>query len=287
MFVKILLMFSISFFGTYTTSKNLALDLAERFFDSGNYEEAITEYKRFIFYNPQSESISYAYYKIGLAYRNEKKWNESINALHLSIQTATSESIKNEREIALAVVLIASGNYSDAEFQLLKVESFSPFLLLRRKAAFFRGIASLYAHKWKDARTAFQKYFKEDSLFESSVLSRSLDSLLLLAQYLKYKSPRLAKILSTILPGSGQIYAGDILNGLNSLVINSLTGYLLVSSLIKGDFTGAILIYVPLFQRYYLGNRFRAEKIAENYNKKLNEKIINNILRTILNEQDN
>lgn len=269
---------------TYTVANDLALNLAERFFDSENYEEAISEYKRFIFYHSQSESVNYAYYKIGLAYRNEKKWNESMDALRQSIQTAANDSIKNEREIALAIVLIASGDYSDAEFQLLKVESFSPFSFVRHKATFFRGIASLYAYKWKAARSAFRTYFKEDSLFQVSGLVLSVDSLLLLAQHLKYKSPRLAKLLSTIFPGSGQIYVGDIRNGLNSLIINSLTGYLLVSSLINGDFTGAILSYVSLFQRYYFGNRFHAEKITENYNDRLNKRYLKKLIENISNE---
>lgn len=266
-------------------TKDLAFHFGESYFASEDYEAAITEYKRFIFFNPQSESVNYAYYKIGIAYRNQGKWQESIEALKYSIQNAPNDSIKNEREIALAVVLMASGNYSDAEFQLLKIETFSKFLSLRYKATFFRGIACVYSHKWEEAKIAFQTFFKEYSLFKHSLNIRNIDSLLLSTQNLKYKSPQLAKILSTILPGSGQFYVGDIRNGLNSLLINILTGYLLISSLINKDINNVYLGY-SLFQRYYFGNRFHAERIAEDYNNRLNEKWSKNILKALQNEKD-
>lgn len=268
----------ILFYGTCVFAEDIALNLAERFFDSGNYEEAITEYKRFIFFNSQSDSVDYAYYKIGSAYRNQERWKESMDVLRQSIQTASNDSIRNEREIALAIVLIASGNYSIAEFQLLRIESFSPFLTLKRKAAFFRGIASLYEFKWKEAREAFRVYFASDSIAKSPRAAIIVDSLLSAAQDLNYKSPKLAKLLSTFLPGVGQMYAGDWHNGLNALAINSVTSYLLISNVIEGNYSGVFTIYLSLFLRYYYGNRYHAEKIAQDYNNRLNKKLAQNIL---------
>lgn len=286
-FVKSLWLFGVSFCGIYAVTKDLALNLAECFFDSENYEDAVTEYKRFIFFNPQSDSVNYAYYKIGMAHRNKNKWKESISALQQSIETAPNDSVRNEREIALAIVLIGSGNYSAAEFQLLRVESFSQFLTLRRRASFFRGIASLYSFKWEEARKSFSAYFEKDTVNKISETTLPINSLFWVTRHLKYKSPKLAKLLSTFLPGAGQIYAGDWRNGLNALTVNSITVYLLVSSLIKGDYTSVLLSYLSLFQRYYFGNRFHAEKITENYNDRLNKQFLKNLLKDISNEQVN
>lgn len=273
--VKKCLIFTFWIFNTIW-SKDLAFYLAESFFASENYEAAITEYKRFIFFNSHNESVNYAYYKIGISYGYQKKWREAIDALKYSIQSAPNESIKNEREIALAIVLLANRNYNDAEFRLLKVESFTKFSSLKQKAAFFRGIACIYSYKWKEARKAFRSILGRDSLYFS--FYHIVDSLLSLAEQIKYKSSKLAKIFSTILPGSGQIYAGDIRNGLNSLLINILTFYLLINGIIKKDIKN-IFFVCPLFQRYYLGNRFHAEKIAEDYNNKLNKRWVKKILK--------
>jgi len=270
----------ILFYGICACADDTVLNLADRIFDSGNYEDAITEYKRFIFFNPTSDSVEYAYYKIGLAYRNEKRWRESMDALRQSIQSAGDDSIRNQREIDLSVVLIASENYSAAEFQLLRIESFSKFPTLKKKASFFCGVASLYSFKWKEARGAFGKYFspKDESFLR-------IDSLLSKAEELNYKSPELAKWLSTFLPGIGQIYAGDWRFGLNALLLNGATGYLLFNNLLKGDYHNAVLIYFLLCRRYYLGNRYHAEKITEDYNNSLNKQLVQKLIISIGGEQ--
>lgn len=270
--IRVLSVIIILLFRTFGFGKDLALNLAERLFESGNHEEAITEYKRFIFFNTASDSVSYAYYKIGLAYCNEKKCSESTDALRQSIQTAPTDSIRNERKIDLAIVLIACGKYSAAKFQLLRVESFSRFPKLKRKAAFFRGIASLYSFNWNEAKDAFQVFG----------VSAQVDSLLSEAKDLNYKSPALAKLLSSFLPGTGQIYACSWQDGINALAINTGTGYFLFSSLIDGEYRNTILIYSFLFQRYYLGNRNNAEKVAKEHNQRLNNRYADRILKIIL-----
>lgn len=266
--------------GTQAFAADLGLGLAERLFESRAYEDAVTEYKRFVFCNPAHDSVGYALHKIGLAYRNRQRWAESLDAFRQAIQIAVDDSIRNEREIALAVVLIASGDHAPAEFQLIKVESFTRFPVLKKKAAFFRGISTLYAFKWEDARKAFRVYFDESP--EARPMARRVDSLLALACDLKYKSPTIAKTLSTILPGAGQVYAGDWRNGVNALGLNLATGYLLFGNAARGNYRTALLSYFFLFSRYYLGNRNHAERMADAHNRRMNELWTQRILDTLL-----
>ncbi len=277
-----LLISAILFCTTFSGAEDLSLSYAERFFNSGNYYNAITEYKRFIFFNSnfRNENVSYAYYKIGLAYRNQKKWDECIEAFQKSIQTEVKESIRDEKKIALAVALISSGNHSASEFLLLEVEMFTHFPELRRKAAFFRGVSALYSFKWKEARESFHVYFN-NSKSKSQEISTQVNSLLAKAQDFKYKSPKLAKTLSTILPGSGQIYSGDWRNGINALLINTATGYLLVKSLLSLQYQGALFYSLFLFGRFYRGNRYRAEEAAKKYNQSRNQKFAAQILEIL------
>jgi len=147
----------------HLSAQHVSIDFAEHLYESENYEDAITEYYRFIFFNADSPGVSNAYYKIGLAYRNESQWDKSASALEKSIRTAPNDSIRNEREISLTLVTTASGEFHLAEFELVRIELYSPFPALRRKAAFFRGINCLYQFKWEEARRAFQKSFKDTS----------------------------------------------------------------------------------------------------------------------------
>jgi len=267
---------------------DMAIALGERFFNSENYYDAITEYKRYIFFNPAKEdnSISNTYYKIGLSYFHLGKQDEAISELRKSIQTANTDQTREERKIDLAVVLIASGMYSSAEFLLIKVEMYSPIPELKKKAAYLRGIASLYSYKWQQASEAFHAYFNEPK-DESQGMPEQLESLLNRAQNLKYKSPKLAKILSTILPGSGQIYAGDWRNGINALLLNFTTGYFFVNDILQRQYQDAFINYLFLFGRFYRGNRYHAEEAAKKYNTQFNQALASQILKALQEELDN
>ncbi|TES92054.1 MAG: tetratricopeptide repeat protein [Candidatus Cloacimonadota bacterium] len=261
----------------FASSEDIALNYANGFFDAGYYEEAITEYKRFIFFNPSSERVSHAYYKIALAYRNERNWTKSIDAFRHSIHTAPNDSIRNEKELALAVTFIANGNYSRAEILLLRVKSSTNNPVIKQKASFLQGIVYLYRFRWKSARDAFQEYLQENPEFQSQI-----DSLLADAQKLKYKSPTLSKWLSTFFPGTGQVYAGDWKNGLNAMVLNGGLGSSIIYKIIKADYENAFVVYYFLFRRYYIGNRYHAQRIAWEYNEYLNRSSAHRILDTLM-----
>lgn len=246
--------------------EDIALKYGDSFYDAGYYEEAITDYKRFLYFNPRSERVSYAYYKIGLAERNRRRWERSVEALRYAIELAPDDSIRNEREIALAVTLIAGGKYSSAEILLLRVGLKSGIADIRRRALFFRGIACLYRFKWESAREAFGGYFKGEP-----EIGAEIESLLCQAQTLTYKSPGLARWLSTFLPGLGQIYVGDWESSLNALILNGGLGSAIVYKILRADYGNAWVIYHFLFRRFYFGNRYHAGRIARGHNSRLNQ----------------
>jgi len=265
--------FLILFWNIPTSAQDIVLKLADGLFDVGNYGEAITEYKRFLYFNPEDRRISDIYYKIGLAYRHQGNWQEALDAFRKSIVTADNDSLQDERRISVGILLIVSKKYSAAELTLLRISFFSKYPSLRQKASFFLGVCYLYKFKWEEARKALNKYFSN-----SNVQKDQVEILLMKANKLRYKSPTLAKWLSTFIPGSGQIYAGDWKMGINALVINSLTTYLLVNALLEKRYQDVVLTHLTLFERYYRGNRFHAERIARLHNENLNRKFAQKIL---------
>lgn len=269
------------FIGTFSEShvqvESSQITLADYLFSSGDFEESITEYKRYIFFNPSSEIASYVYYKIGLAYRNKMEWEESWNALLNSIKATYEDSVKNETEIQLGVNAIASRDYSLAEVLFREIESTTRYPNIRQKSAFFLGVTYIYQFKWKKASEIFNFYFKDDVDF------RSVDSLLQVGMKLNYKSSVLAQLLSTLLPGAGQLYVGDLKNALNAFAINCSTGFLLCDQLYQDNPTNAVLVYLFIFRRYYDGNRYHAGRIAREYNQHLNLSNARTILELLKN----
>ena len=87
--------------------------------------------------------------------------------------------------------------------------------------------------------------------------------------------------MSTFLPGSGQAYAGEWKDGLNALVLNgTITSavVLLFRSQRRGE---AGLLASTIFWRYYNGNRQNATEAVLRYNRKENNRQVNNVLDTL------
>jgi len=278
-----MLIFIYSIFIVLLFPSQISLWLGDQLLSSGHFDEAITEYKRYIFlnYGDNSPAASFAYFKMGLAYRQLELWGESLQALRNSVQTEGDYFQRDKKRITLAVTLLASGNSSEAEFLLLRTELYSPFPEIKAKAAFFRGISLALAKKWKEAQEAFQACAQTTSSMIDVEEVNHLVTLVEKAQGHRYKSPKLAKTLSSVLPGMGQIYAGDFLKGLNALALNSLFGYIVVSDILQKDYWDFLFNSSFLFWRFYSGNRIEAEATAKGRNQKLDEQFIHKLLEKL------
>jgi hypothetical protein len=82
-----------------------------------------------------------------------------------------------------------------------------------------------------------------------------------------------------MLPGLGQIYAGNYSDGLNAFTLNMGTGYLVINSLFEERYLDVLIVYLPLFYRYYDGNRYNAEKEVLDYNTEQNVALENRVMR--------
>lgn len=256
------------------------LSLADQLLEKGNYDSAITEYKRFIFFNPKGDQTGNAFYNMGLAYRAERNWQDAIDALSASILLAENPDIADERRITLATTLIASGNYSLARLELIKIAEFSKSHLLCLKASYFSGIASLYMYDWNTAKKSFNDFYLGYADRQLTNRANEVDSVLSGAGR-SYKSVRLARILSAVIPGAGQIYACDWRDGLNAFVLNGLITGFVANAIYRKDYKDALLIFSILSLRYYLGNIYHAGMDVRKYNESLDRKNSAKVLRIV------
>ena len=261
-----------SFFCTLTlTAEELSLSLGRHLFAQSNYDAAITEYKRFLFFHPDDARVAEVYHNIGLAYRAQGLWTEAVTALRTATHyTADSES-RSEYQLALAVTLIASQNYDLAQLELIKVTLRTPSVQRYRRALFLRGVAYVYQFRWNEARAVLKNWRtdeKLDLLFDKAINAPQ-------------KSVKVAGVLSTILPGAGQVYASNWRGGLNALLLNSALGFLTVDAALDRHYTNALLWGGLAFWRYYRGNVFRAGETAEQFNKQQTQQAAEAILQRL------
>ena len=262
---------SLLFSGFTASAEEPPLSLGGYLFAQGNYDTAITEYKRYLFFHPYNPGVGAVYYKIGVAYRAQGLWTEAVTAFRAATHLATDDKAKSEYQLALAVTLIAAQDYDLARLELIKVTMRTPSAQLYRRALFLQAVAYIYQFRWEDARESLRNYTTDEKL----------DMRLEAATDMPLKSARLARVLSTILPGAGQVYAGDWGGGLNALLLNGALGFLGVDAVLDGYYVDAALWGVFIFWRYYRGNTFRAGQAAEQFNQQESRKAAEAILQRL------
>ncbi len=83
------------------------------------------------------------------------------------------------------------------------------------------------------------------------------------------KNVLLSQVLSSIIPGSGEIYCGRFGSGLLSFFVNSASVFGIVYTYKHKQYVDATLIFSLIFTRFYNGSRNNARNFAQEYNNKI------------------
>jgi TM2 domain-containing membrane protein YozV len=141
----------------------------------------------------------------------------------------------------------------------------------------YLGAAHFSIREFELARQDLLPLFGPDD----SAQKAEFEKLFRQAERVARKSPKTARLLSMFLPGAGQFYAGDIKNGLNSLLLNGLLGYWFVATGINYSFIDAGATVTPWLFRYYGGGIRRAGEILETKKEERLKKTFQKVLQTI------
>jgi predicted negative regulator of RcsB-dependent stress response len=225
-------------------------NLAKKLYVEENYFDAVTEFKRLLFYY---EGDTYSYETnllIGLSYKEGSKFSEAIQ--HFTIAELNS---KNVDEIFIARLEIIKINIlrrtTDRALTLLdSLQNDSRFVNRINEIDYWRGWAYIFSDDWKQAASYFSK---SENGHQLSQICDSLDNDLY--------DPTLAKTLS-IIPGAGQFYTGEYVSGLISIGWNVLWGYLTINAFMEDRVFDGLMIGTLLWWRFYSGNIQNAEKFA-------------------------
>ncbi len=274
--LSILFLFMLLFCDDSANAEECPLTLADHFVKLGNYEAAITEYKRFIFFHPDGIHAATVYHKIGYAYREQGLWQDAILAMRNAVLHADDKDSKSEYQLDLAVILLASQNYDLARLELIRVAFRNPSGTLHQRALFLQAVAFIYQFRWKEA----QEILSDETLLTYST-DEGLDTLFNIAINQNKKSTRVAKVLSAILPGAGQIYAGNWRGGLNAFLLNGVLGFVAVDGILDQNYLDAFMWAYYIFLRYYRGNVSRSGKVVDEFNENASRRDADNILKRL------
>jgi tetratricopeptide (TPR) repeat protein len=235
---------------TSQTESEKQFQYAETLYDQEEYFDAITEFKRLIFFD-KSELHSYSANKmIGLSYKQGAKFSDAIHYLTLAEINAPTLDDIYECRIEIIKINILRRTTSKALSMLDSLSNDSRFSSDINEINYWKGWAYIFSDDWDKASESFAKI---DSNHPLKNFCDSLNNDLY--------SVTLAKALS-IIPGLGQFYTGEYVSGLLSIGWNLLWGYLTINSFVEDRVFDGSIIGALLWWRFYSGNLQNAEKFA-------------------------
>ncbi len=243
-------------------------DYALHLFSEEKYFDAVTEFKRLIFFDRNSDYSVEANGLIAESYKQGGRYDDAIRFFNIALLKLNDEIKKYELTIDIIRSNILRGTIPRAMELLDSLEKKN--IPENGKAInYWRGWAFIFNDDWNNASFEFEKC---DSAKFLSDYCRSIDEQ-------KY-SPAFAKFSSMLIPGSGQIYTGEYLSGIMSLAWNVFAGYLSINSFMEDRVFDGVITTTLLWMRFYRGNLQNAEQFAVNKNLV----ITNNALKILQNE---
>jgi hypothetical protein len=250
-----LLFFFISLAANAQNQLSSQFDYANNLFKAHQYFDAVTEYKRLLFFDSKNEYAFPANYKIGEAYKSGLKFDEAIKYFSLAEMSAANSEQKYSSKIEIVKTNILRRTTDRAHQLLDEMEKTFYTGVYKDSLNYWRGWNYIFADNWKKASECFAK------------ISPSHELKFLCDGVEKEKvSVTFTKVISYILPGAGQVYTGQYISGILSLSYNVLFGYLTINSFAEERIFDGFAVGSLLWLRFYRGNVQNAEKFAEEKN---------------------
>jgi outer membrane protein assembly factor BamD (BamD/ComL family) len=253
-----------------TIDESLQLELADQFFKEEDYYRAITEYKRFLFFFPESARLEEVYWRIAKAYFNGQKWDEATSAFDRFIQKFPASRQISEALILKGLCFTAKKEYSQARFFFNQAKETARDGSLADEAQKQLAITYLKEEKWKEAAAEFRKIDKNSILYpKSDYMAQGLEKI----DEIPQKSPTMAGILAAVLPGSGHLYSERYRDAAIAFLLNGVFIWGMVESFQQESYVvGGILTFFEL--GWYSGNIYSAVASAHKYNRKQQQQYI-------------
>ena len=249
----------------YYTPQNI-LKFADYLYRQGDYLRAAGEYQRYLFVSATSQDTTL--YKIGLCYRRRRELQRAIGFFQRIGKEYPENRLLTQAHYQIGCCYFLMGQYNRCDSYLGQVLNKLKEENSRCNIQRLLGFSYLKQRRWTDAASLF------DSMVSTAPEQGPRDSSLKLKRYaeqgksLPHKSPVLAGLLATVLPGAGKIYCNRYGDGFYSFLLVGGTAWRAHEGFHKDGLksTGG-WIFGTLSGIFYLGNIYGSVVAAQIYNR--------------------
>jgi tetratricopeptide (TPR) repeat protein len=252
--ITLFCLINLIFFKGLSQTKEETFLFAKSQYQLENYTDALKAFNRALFFEDAYPEEYYWY--IGNCYFNLSELGKAEFYFDLSFSTSSNDSIKYSSVILKAQSMLMRQEYYYALYELLNIDE-TPYQTINHDRKLLTGITYFCMTDFDNSK----KYFIDLADPSDEQTIAKINTIIEQCKLIKI-NPRKARILSTLMPGLGQFYIGEIKSGLNSMVLVSALGYLFVRTALAYTFIDAGLALMPWIQRYYMGGYAKAERLA-------------------------
>jgi tetratricopeptide (TPR) repeat protein len=250
-----------------------SLRYANYLFSTGQFRLAATEFERVTFLNP-NDTLSKL--KLIRSYRFLKEYATAEKIIEASF---SMNNVLMPKDFSYEYIkdLISESKYAKAEKILAECTTIDP----DTRADFRLGLM-IMENRWKEALSLIPL---ADSYNGNSLRSEKLNSLVVKKLSTPSKSPALAGIMSAIVPGSGKMYCGKMMDGIYSLVFIGCSTWMTSRSYSRNGVNFGTALLGSLTFSFYSANIYGSAKTAKKYNESLNVSYRKEAEDILLNEE--
>jgi tetratricopeptide (TPR) repeat protein len=259
--------------GTDYWSSQRVGEFAEYLFRDGEYLRAASEYERYMSLSDSGGARDSLLLRIGQCYRLAGQPSAAIRYLE-RVGAIESDSVAlSEARFRIAHCRYLMGQYDQS---LAYIASYRSTLdgSVRGRMEMLEGADLLFLRRWRDAagRLCVQPGGKDDGRDQNW---RDACALVREAETLPHRSPVLAAIMSTVVPGAGKVYAGRARDGAYALLTIGLTAWQAYDGFHKdGVRSTKGWIYGTLCAGFHLGNIYGSTIAVRAFNERAEGRLL-------------
>lgn len=280
LFIRLSLLWVIISFSQLLFSQNITetLNLADNCYKNQNFDDALYYYQRVLYFGNKKYKEK-SYMKIAKCYYEQNHNSKAYEYYGFAYSSCEDDSLKKEILFKKVMTLLHEGSYKFALVELYDLQVSNESFYFSKKKELYFTVTFFMLEDFVQSQIHAYNYFNFNDLTKFSEIKR----LYKLNDLAGKKSKKRVSVMSTVIPGLGQLYTGDYRNSVNSFLLTStLLGLGVYVGYNYGILNSVVSVF-PWFYRYYAGGKKKAKIVAKNKIDEKRQKILESILNLMNN----